>query len=170
VVGAEYSLETGEVDFFDGVPAAGWTLGPSGPAEQRARVAGPWRKMVRAGRRRRALERCGPQVSAQHRQHPLEFLASLLQGVAATGRSRRTSRARYTTPMPPRPSSRSRVYWPASSACSGARASVGMAETHLREPDQRPVAGKMPATIRGVCISTIQVSTSGFHQIPLEAL
>src|SRR3954471_6441633 len=38
------------------------------------------------------------------------------KSLMATGRSRRTSRARYTTPMPPRPSSRSSEYRPASAS------------------------------------------------------
>ncbi len=43
----------------------------------------------------------------------------------ATGRSRRTSRARKTSPMPPRPSSDSSEYLPASACCSARKVSSG---------------------------------------------
>src|SRR5882724_1180927 len=78
------------------------------PESYTERMWGCW---SRAAKRTSRWNRSGPSVAASSGRRTL----------SATSRSCLRSRARYTVAMPPRPSSRSRVYWPANpaSSCAG---------------------------------------------------
>src|SRR5262249_14076267 len=129
-----------------------------GPASWAARTPGTMfggesRPAVRASRRNRPLT---PGSEARYGGSPL----------IATGRSSRTSRARYTTPIPPRPSSRCTAYCDASadqSSPNSEPAYTGADSIRAKCTAKRhfPSRGSGQALERGSGVAEVRVETRG---------